>query len=150
MSIVIREVTSESDFQRSLTIRTKVFISEQQVPEERERDRMDDQSKHFLAMDGDIALGTMRIRHVTDRGQNVGKIERLAVLKQARGKGVGAALLQEALRVIAQKGWKIALLSSQETAVPFYEQHGFVCYGEPYIDAGIPHRWMRCAVEVAA
>lgn len=139
----ICQIESESDFQRALNIRTKVFITEQNVPEERERDRMDDQSTHFLAFHGDRAIGTVRVRQVTDRGQNAGKIERLAVLSEVRGKGAGLALLSAACAFIAEKGWPIIMLSSQEDAVGFYEKQGFAAYGDPFLDAGISHRWMR-------
>ena len=72
-------------------IRTEVFIVEQQVPEDEEWDDDDPTAQHFLALDQTgSAIGTARLTRD-------GRIGRVAVLKDWRGKKVGDALLRAAV-----------------------------------------------------
>ena len=118
-------------------IRETVFIREQNVPPEEEWDDMDAQSQHFLARLGKRdAVGTGRL-------QPDGKITRMAVLSEARGCGVGAALLEALLVAAVHQGKAVPWLHAQSDAVEFYERYGFAVAGEPFQEAGIEHRLMR-------
>jgi predicted GNAT family N-acyltransferase len=131
-------IASEMDREACFGVRRIVFIQEQQVPEEEEWDEHDATAVHFLATQGDRAVGTARLR-VAD---GVAKAERVAVLKDARGLGVGLAVM-EALHAEARaQGLKRVVLGAQCQAIPFYERLGYVAWGGKFDDAGIPHRWM--------
>ena len=84
------------------------------------------------------AVGTARLREVG----GAAKAERVAVLEDARGRGVGRALMlaleAEADRMHATQ----VVLSAQEASIPFYSRLGYVPVGEPYDEAGIRHRRM--------
>lgn len=119
-------------------IRETVFMQEQQVPEELEWDGEDEAATHLLASDDSgAAIGCARI--LAD-----GHIGRMAVLEPWRGRGVGTALLRSALEVVHSQGHGLAFLDAQSYAIPFYERLGFEAEGEEFMDAGIPHRHMRC------
>ncbi len=121
----------------SAPIRFEVFVEEQKVPAEMELDEWDPQCLHALARDArGKPLGTGRL--LPD-----GHIGRMAVLASARGAGVGAALLQALMDAARQRGDREVALSAQTHAVPFYARFGFVCEGDEYDDAGIPHIMMR-------
>ncbi len=121
-------------------VRFAVFVEEQRVPVELELDEFDPVSLHALARDqGDRVLGTGRL--LPD-----GHIGRMAVLKHARGRGVGAALLQALLAAARARGDRTVVLNAQLHAVPFYRRYGFVEEGEPFDDAGIDHIAMRCTL----
>ena len=117
-------------------IRESVFIAEQAVPEELEWDGLDPLCAHALAWNdlGD-AIGTARM-------QADGTIGRMAVLKDWRGRGVGRALLQPLLDLAARQGLSRVTLAAQIHAIGFYERAGFHVAGDPFMDAGIPHRLM--------
>ena len=118
-------------------VRFAVFVEEQQVPAEIELDEFDPLSMHALAFDAQgRVLGTGRL--LPD-----GHIGRMAVLPQARGAGVGSALLQVLMQAARARGEREVLLSAQTHAIAFYARFGFVAEGEEYDDAGIPHRMMR-------
>jgi len=117
-------------------IRERVFIHEQGVPVELEWDGLDSACAHVLAWnDRGEAIGTARM-------QQNGTIGRMAVLKGWRGRGVGRALLQTLLDLATRRGLSRVTLSAQTHALGFYERAGFDVVGEPFIDAGIPHRKM--------
>lgn len=67
-------------------------------------------------------------------------IGRVVTSPQARGSGVGHALMREAVRAL-QGHWGVLpiRIGAQARLQAFYEQHGFVREGEAYIEDGIPH-----------
>jgi predicted GNAT family N-acyltransferase len=130
----------ESMRAEATAIRLSVFVDEQKVPVELEVDEFDPVSVHALARDATgQAIGTGRL--LPD-----GHIGRMAVLPQARGLGVGSALLVALMEESRRRGNRHAELSAQVHAVPFYTRHGYVIESEPYDDAGIPHVTMRRAL----
>lgn len=136
----VRLAASPADRAACLALRRAVFIEEQGVPEALELDGEDDVCIHVLALDDDgRAIGTARLKR-TDAGA---KVQRVAVAADRRRHGVGrhimASLEDEARRV----GVRRVVLSSQVSAIPFYERLGYVASGPVYDDAGIPHRDMH-------
>jgi predicted GNAT family N-acyltransferase len=120
-----------------LDLRGTVFIQEQGVPEQRERDGLDGDCWHVLARDDagrPIGCGRLTPAH---------KIGRMAVLQEWRGRGVGVALLRELVARARAHGWPEVALDAQVSAIGFYEREDFVAYGEEFEDAGLPHRAMR-------
>lgn len=122
--------------QRASELRRRVFIDEQQVPESEEWDGQDPDCLHFLACENGQPIGTARL--LPD-----GHIGRVAVLGQARGRGIGLLLMREAIAAARLLGHEEVILAAQIQAMPFYERLGFQAYGEEFLDAGIPHRNMR-------
>lgn len=122
-------------------IRQAVFIEEQRVPEELEWDETDHVAEHFLVRDDKHSpLATARL-YPTGTGD--GAIGRMAVVKAARGQGVGRELLRHMMKAGAAQ-YEHLVLSAQESAIPFYQRLGFFVCSDSYQDAGIPHRDMRC------
>jgi predicted GNAT family N-acyltransferase len=113
-------------------IREAVFIAEQCVPPELEWDADDDSAVHFLAMEGDYAIGTARLL-------GDGQIGRVSVLKDWRGLKVGDALMQAVIVEAQNRDLKQQMLSAQVQATPFYERLGFKVVSEEFLEAGIPH-----------
>ncbi len=124
-------------------VRTEVFIDEQHVAPEEEWDGIDDQCLHVLVLDASgkpVATG----RLLPD-----GKIGRMAVRKPWRGKGVGGEILELLVDEARSRGHEYVKLAAQTHAIPFYEKFGFRRYGDEFMDAGIPHYWMKCELAPA-
>ena len=133
---VVRAADWAADGPVLRAIRTEVFIEEQQVPAQLEWDAEDEQAWHVLAMIADgTAVGTGRL--LRD-----GRIGRMAVLRQWRGKGAGGALLTGLLRIAQAAGLDNLVLNAQTHAIGFYARFGFQPEGETFLEAGIPHRVM--------
>jgi len=120
-------------------IRFTVFVEEQGVPADIELDEHDAACVHAVAFDGERAVGTGRL--LPD-----GHIGRMAVLKEARNRGVGALLLGKLLEKAKENGFAEVALSAQIHAARFYRRHGFVEEGPEYMEAGIRHQAMRKAL----
>lgn len=117
-------------------VRERVFIEEQGVSREEEWDGLDETARHFIAIDeAGRVLGTARLLPS-------GQIGRMAVLAEARGRGIGLRLLDAAVAGAQDAGHERVFLHAQTHAVPFYAKAGFDLDGEPFTEAGIPHRHM--------
>ena len=117
-------------------IRTAVFIEEQGIPEADEWDAADQDSLHVLARLAGRAIGTGRL--LPD-----GHIGRMAVLPEARGTGLGSAMLQRLMAAAADAGRAEVVLHAQVAVIDFYLAHGFSPEGEAFDECGIPHQRMR-------
>ncbi len=122
-------------------IRFCVFVDEQKVPADLEMDEIDGLALHLLAENkaGD-PCGTGRL-FPDPENSSVARIGRMAVLKEHRGSGCGAAIMTALLNE-ARKSYQKVMLSAQLHAVRFYQRFGFEPTGPLYDDAGIPHQLM--------
>lgn len=120
-------------------IRFSVFVEEQGVPREIELDEHDPVCVHAVVFEDGSAVATGRL--LPD-----GHIGRMAVLKAWRGRGIGAAILNELMKAALKRGHREVALAAQVHALPFYRAHGFVPVGEEYLEAGIPHQAMKRAL----
>ena len=114
-------------------IREIVFIKEQSVPKKEEWDGHDEESWHFLALsEKNEPIGCARL-------MQSGQIGRMAVLKESRGLGVGALLLNSVVEHAKQLKMNPIFLHAQTYAIEFYEKAGFIVHGSEFMDANIPH-----------
>ena len=120
-----------------MPVRMAVFVVEQGEPEDIEREEFDAVSRHAIARDEAGAVVA------TGRLLPDGHIGRMAVAAPLRGKGVGGAVLEALVAEAARAGLAEVALNAQVHALAFYRRHGFVEYGDVFMEAGIPHRAMR-------
>lgn len=123
-------------------IREEVFVKEQGFREE--FDSIDKISTHIVITDGDkpVAVGRFYCKN-NPRGEKEYFIGRLAVMREYRGRGIGASVIKEAERLIKEQGGSCVLLHSQCRAAEFYEKQGYKKFGEIDYDEDCPHIWMR-------
>lgn len=141
--LAVRRARWPEDADACLAIRARAFVEEQGVPEELEVDGRDELCRHYLGERGGRPVATARV--FADGGR--AKIQRVAVLSELRGQGLGAVLMRGILDELrADPELVEAVLDSQVAAIAFYERLGFVAEGEEFLDAGLWHRRMRLAL----
>ena len=118
-------------------IRYDVFVIGQNCPEELEWE-FEEESTHFLLIEDNTPIATARHRK-TDNGF---KLERFAVLSQARGKGIGMLILKAILEDLKDSN-ALKYMHAQEQVIPFYEKVGFKKSGNIFEEAGIMHYKME-------
>jgi predicted GNAT family N-acyltransferase len=133
-------IESPADMQCAYAIRRRVFVEEQNVPEEIELDADDEHAFHALAILDGVAIGCGRM---LDHGDSEVKIGRMAVLHEFRGTGVGAHILRFLIDRARARGLRRAILHAQLTAEGFYLKEGFKPVGGVFDEAGIAHRKME-------
>ncbi len=136
---MIRRVRTETELQAALALREEVFCGEQGVTFEGDRDGRDRDAVQLIAVEDGEVVGTCRVLIAgTDA-----KFARLAVRRDARGRGMGAGLLRAAVEEARAAGAERMGLAAQTGAIGLYADAGFTPYGEEYEDEGIPHRNME-------
>ncbi|MEE1885244.1 GNAT family N-acetyltransferase [Pedobacter flavus] len=133
MDIQVNKVSSEEELEKVFEIRRVVFVEEQNCPPELEWEN-EDVSIHFLATADAVPCGACRWR----KTENGYKLERFAVLKEFRGKGIGYKLVETILKDLPQNANPI-YLNAQLDAMPLYAKFGFVAEGPQFEEAGIQH-----------
>jgi predicted GNAT family N-acyltransferase len=135
--VEVRLARTEAAIDTCLRLRWTVYVEEQGVrPSEEvdEHDRTD--AVHALALMDGVPCGTGRFIF---EEPGLAKIQRMAVVDDVRGQGIGRALLQF-LEVEARKrGARSFTLGAQVQARPFYEKAGYAAVGDVFDDARIPH-----------
>ncbi|WP_432041279.1 GNAT family N-acetyltransferase [Streptomyces cadmiisoli] len=153
LTFTVRVAEEPADREACFAVRKEVFVAEQGVPQDVEYDAYDATALHVLALREDgLPLGTGRLLYgpgaaaKTGGDPAVGSLGRLAVTKEARGLGVGVALVRAIEDAACARGLAAVDLHAQTHALGFYERLGYEAYGPEFPDAGIPHRSMRRAL----
>ncbi len=138
--IFVKNIKDQSDKKKAFEIRNLVFCEEQKVSKKIEFDGLDQFCDHYLAKINEVPIGTARVREQT---KGTYKIERMAVLKEYRKKGVGKAIIKKILKHYLKLS-KInkLILNSQIEAKDFYKKFGFVEVGKEFVEANIKHKKM--------
>lgn len=137
MKIVQTKDTMSDIYLDAVRIRHQVFMVEQGVPPEREIDKDEANSVHFvLYSDKKEPMATVRLLPL-ENGKM--KLQRMAVLKEYRRQSLGQKIVEEAENFARRHGYNTILLGAQLPAVPFYEKMGYKAYGDVFIDADMEH-----------
>jgi predicted GNAT family N-acyltransferase len=126
-----------SDQAAICSVRRQVFVEEQGIPENLEWDGQDADCRHVLALAEPAEV------IATGRLQPDGRIGRMAVLCEWRGRGVGSALLERLQRCALESGLRRVYVHARLEVAGFYNLAGFRAVGEPFATAAIPHIEMR-------
>jgi predicted GNAT family N-acyltransferase len=139
---LVKIATTAKEKEEAFKIRRKVFVDEQQVPEELELDEFDllDTTVHFIVYAGEEPVGAARLREYTP---SVAKAERVAVLQERRGTGMGAVLMNALEQTSKAMGMREVKLNAQLSAEPFYLNLGYNKTSDVFMDAGIEHVAMK-------
>jgi YbgC/YbaW family acyl-CoA thioester hydrolase len=139
------------------SVRLAVFVGEQGVPEHEEWDAQDDAAVHAVVYNlGGLPLATGRLilsatpgvpkGHGVAPTLTIARLGRMAVLRSARGRGLGAAVLEALVAEARARGVGRIDIHAQVATMPFYTKAGFLPVGEVFDEVGIPHRSMTLAL----
>ena len=138
--IVVKTVESTVEIRKAQQVRHRVFVEEQQIPVEEERDEFDDSAVHVIAIDQGAVVGTGR---VILQANGFARIGRMAVDLEFRNRGIGGkvlSLLESEARV---RGSRWAMLHAQQYIEEFYVKRGYGRHGDVFLEVDIPHVEMR-------
>lgn len=144
MVIDIKFTQNDREMLSCLSLRRTVFIEEQNVPENEEVDGDDPNCDHILLTISDDPVGAARLKYY----DNFVKVQRVCVLKNYRGQGIGSNIINFIIKHIEKNDiCNSVRLGSQIHALEFYKRLGFVEFGEEYLDAGILHKDMEYQIK---
>ncbi|WP_033294873.1 GNAT family N-acetyltransferase [Amycolatopsis jejuensis] len=122
-----------------LRLRVDVFVVEQDCPysELDGRDLLPG-TRHLWLTEGEEILAYLRVLVEPGGGERIGRVVTAA---SARGRGLAAELMAEALDGSSAE----FVLDAQTYAQKLYARFGFVAEGDEFLEDGIPHITMRRA-----
>jgi len=140
--ITVRPTRDSSEVAAALALREDVFVGEQGVGLDEERDGRDADALHLVVLDDGAVVGTCRLLF---EGTTV-KLGRMAVARSRRGLGLARALLTEAESQSRTRRARRIELAAQLNAQALYDRAGYDAYGDVFLDAGIEHVMMAKAL----
>jgi ElaA protein len=139
----IEELTDGRGLADALAIRREVFCGEQGVPEAEELDGRDAECRHYLVRGLDAPIATAR---VMPAGPGAEKVQRVAVRRSHRRRGIGTMLMRHIIDDARTRGVRRLELDAQCYVEAFYRDLGFETESGVFMEAGIPHVRMARAL----
>ena len=129
-----------------LQLRTEVFVVEQKCPYQEVDGRdLEGDTCHLMGWRDDRLVAYLRLLDPESQGGDV-VIGRVVIAPEARGQGLGHALMSEALKQAGKLWPEVPIyLSAQAHLQAYYGRYGFEVVGEVYLEDDIPHIGMRKA-----
>jgi predicted GNAT family N-acyltransferase len=142
-AVEVRRVRDRAELEAALALREAVFAGEQGVAPAADRDGRDDEAIQLVAVGerGEV-VGTCRLLLDARRG-GTARFGRLCVRRDARRRGIAAALLAAAEREARTAGAGRIGMHAQTSALRLYLDAGYAPYGEPFDEEGIEHLGME-------
>lgn len=132
---------SKDDVFDMVVLRTDVFYVEQRIDEQDfdDADR-DERTLHLWIPDGNGIAAYLRVVELAVPEEGASRtFGRVAVRSNRRGEGLARRLIRE---VLQRFGDERLIIHAQSYVVRLYEEFGFSVVGEPFDEAGLPHRTM--------
>ena len=139
----VRLAETSDEIDAALSLRARVFAIEQGVRPEADRDGRDPEATHLVAVEDGLVVGTCRLVFQGD----IARLGRMAVEQDLRGRGLGAAILEEAEREALAAGARRISLHAQLAARPLYQRNGYLEQGPEFVEEGIDHVTMEKRLE---
>jgi predicted GNAT family N-acyltransferase len=133
-------VSGDSELKAAFEVRRQVFVEEQNISEDLTFDDHDSQALHMVVMYGDKAIGTARVTFLSD---NQAKLERMAILKHFRRRGIGRRFIDYLIEELSKRQIEQIVLHAQYAVTAFYKSCGFEESGQPFYEAGLKHIKMQ-------
>ncbi len=128
---------NEEDLQGANEVRRQVFVNEQRIDEELVfAQSEDDDEINIVVKNEERIVGTARVIFPTS---NTAKIERMAVLRSFRNRGIGKGIITFLNRELKRRKITHIILHAQYQVIGFYKACGFHESGLPFEEAGIRH-----------
>ncbi len=136
MDIRVKLVETPEEWEAVRRLRVRVYVCEQGVPLADEFDEHDAGAVHAAAVADDAVVGTGRMFTLPSGETRIG---RMAVELAMRREGIGGLILTFLEEQAALAGADSVTLHAQTYVTSFYEGHGYVTHGEPFMEDGIEH-----------
>ena len=132
-------VETEEELEKAYRIRHEIFVKEQKLFVDSDRDEYDTNAINIIALLRDEVVGTVR---VYEKEKDVWFGSRLAVLKPFRGRA-GKVLIEKAKETVKKRKAKKFMAYVQLPNVPFFRRHRWKSVGDVIDYHGIPHQLME-------
>ena len=122
LKLEVREIQGAEEFAGYYDLRWRVLREPWTHTRDSERDPRDSDAIHLGCWTADrlVGVGRLHLNSATEA-----QIRFMAVEPRMTGLGIGSCLLHELERRAAAEGAVVMVLDARETAMSFYEKHGY-------------------------
>lgn len=132
----IKHATTPDEIEDAKSVRRLVFQIEQCIDQASDFDENDESALHFVAYE-EKPIGAARVRFPDHKKR--AKIERVSVIPEHRGSGIGKELMIAIHDHLQDLEVEELYLDAQTHVKNFYEKLGYTQEGEVFEEVGIPH-----------
>ena len=133
---------SDSDFLKVRKIRKTIFSDEMGISESELFDRFDETADHFLFVEQDNVIGSVRLIQV----ENSVKLERMAIYTEYRQHNFGYDAIKQIINHYKEKSTEKIILDSIYDIRNFYKKCGFTEVVKVFDRVGLPHITMELSL----
>lgn len=144
LDFILRSPQFDSDFECYYHFRWEELRRPLNLPLGSERDALDAQSFHCMAVNRENSI--VGVGSIQPADNNFMRIRYMAVNAEFHRLGIGSAIIKELLAHANEKGLSGCWLNARSAAVEFYRQHGFDVIGEVETDLAVPHFRMQISL----
>lgn len=140
--MIVRPPKTQEEFERYYDLRWRMLRAPWDQPRGSEKDPIEDIAYPIMVCEVDgIPIGVGRVHFNSDAEA---QIRSMAVEPEWQKKGIGSIIINELEKIATDKGAKYVVLNARDTAIPFYEKHGYRLVEKTITLFGtIPHHIMR-------
>ncbi len=120
-ALSLQVVSNMEHMMQVVTVRSLVYMADQECPFEEEFDGNDFVGMHVLARIGSEPVGTLRLRFFAD----FAKLERVALRKEYRQSDVARKMVHFGLNICQRKGYRVVYGHAQVRLLRFWRSFGF-------------------------
>ncbi|MGD8563002.1 MAG: MSMEG_0568 family radical SAM protein [Desulfarculaceae bacterium] len=145
--LVCHRARTRAELEQALAVRRQVFVEEQGMFAQSDRDCDDPRSIHLVAKLDSEVVGTVRVYPISDTKDHwIGG--RLAVAAGQRAGGAGEILVRRAMETVKNLGCTKFTASIQQGNVPFFKRLGWRSLGDIQHHHGRPHQEMQADLDL--
>ena len=130
---------TDNDFLLIREVRKVVFFDEMGIPESEIFDNLDEESDHFIFIEKNRVVGSVRLRHI----ENYIKLERMVIYREFRLQSFGYDAIKQIIDHYKRKKITKIVLDSIYDIRDFYKKCGFIEVGNVFDRVGLPHITME-------
>lgn len=130
---------TDNDFLLIREVRKVVFFDEMGIPESEIFDNLDEESDHFIFIEKNRVIGSVRLRHI----ENYIKLERMVIYREFRLQSFGHDAIKQIIDHYKRKKITKIVLDSIYDIRDFYKKCGFIEVGNVFDRVGLPHITME-------
>ena len=130
---------TDNDFLLIREVRKVVFFDEMGIPESEIFDNLDEESDHFIFIEKNRVIGSVRLRHI----ENYIKLERIVIYREFRLQSFGHDAIKQIIDHYKRKKVTKIVLDSIYDIRDFYKKFAFIEVGKVFDRVGLPHITME-------
>ena len=130
---------TDNDFLLIREVRKVVFFDEMGIPESEIFDNLDEESDHFIFIEKNRVIGSVRLRHI----ENYIKLERMVIYREFRLQSFGHDAIKQIIDHYKRKKITKIVLDSIYDIRDFYKKCGFIEVGKGFDRVDLPRITME-------